>query len=70
MVWGQASELLRADGDAWIGVTERASSVGPLQAFDAERYADVDVPTNDVAWDILRHVGALLKGAGGDEPAR
>ena len=62
VIWAQASDLLQADGDAWIGVTERSSSVEQLQTFDAVRYAGLLLPSNDLAWDILRQVGALVKG--------
>ena len=60
-LWQQVGPMLMSEGDAWVGVTERASSVGHLQSYDPVRYAALDVPTNDVAWDILRQVGRVLK---------
>ena len=68
VLWAQIAPLLVANGDAWVGVTERASSVAELQAFDAVRYAEIDVPANDVAWDILRQVGGRLKEGGDGSP--
>ncbi len=38
-------------------MTERSSSVEQLQTFDAVRYAGLLLPSNDLAWDILRQVG-------------
>ena len=46
-----------------------ASSVEPLQTFDPERYAELDVPTNDVAWDI-RATWRAAEGTGRGRPAR
>jgi hypothetical protein len=57
----RVAALLEADGDAWIGVTERASSQRRLMKYDAVRYADIQLPSNDVAWDILAQVGALAR---------
>jgi hypothetical protein len=64
-MWQLLAPMLESQGDAWVGVTERASSVQRLQQFDPVRYADLHLPVNDDAWDILRQVGGLLK-AGGD----
>ena len=61
VIWSRASTLLQAQGDAWVGVSVRSSSARSLERHDPIRYADVDIPTNDVAWDVLRQVGALLK---------
>jgi hypothetical protein len=44
-----------------VGVTTRASSATKLRELDADRYADLDLRVNDLGWDVLRHVGALLK---------
>jgi hypothetical protein len=70
VIWAQIGPMLEAEGDAWIGVTERAGAVDALKKFDAERYAPLDLPVNDYAWDILRHVGALTKVGGGESPLR
>ena len=61
VVWRQIEPVLADAGDVWIGVTVRANAVVLLQEFDAERYADADVPANDAAWDILRQLGGYLK---------
>ncbi len=61
VIWRMIGPMLAESGDAWVGVTVRTNSGVLMQDFDAERYADVDVPANDVAWDILRQVGGLLK---------
>ena len=68
VVWAQIGPMLEAEGDAWIGVTERAGAVDALKTFDAERYASLDLPVNDYAWDILRQVGALTKVGGAANP--
>lgn len=68
VIWLQADQMLVEAGDAWVGVTVRTNSGILMQDFDAARYADVDVPTNDVAWDILRQVGGLLKEGGEQSP--
>jgi hypothetical protein len=61
VVWGQVHPLLADEGDAWVGVTTRASSAAKLRELDADRYAEMDLRLNDHGWDVLRHVGALLK---------
>jgi hypothetical protein len=68
VVWSSVAPMLQAEGDAWVGVTERASSEAKLKAADAVRYAEVHLPSNDVAWDILRQVGAVLKVGGEQSP--
>ena len=60
-VWRQLESLCVAQGDGWIGVTVRPSAGEALKAADANRYRDIDIPLNDVEWDILRHVGTHLK---------
>lgn len=60
-VWGSIGPLVAERGDAWVGVTVRAGQVERLQTFDPVRYADMDLPENTYAWEILRQVGALLK---------
>jgi len=64
VIWLMTDQMLAEAGDAWVGVTVRTNSGILMQGFDPERYAEVDVPANDVGWDILRHVGGLLKEGG------
>ena len=68
IVWSMIGPILEEQGDAWIGVTARSSSVAPLQQFDPVRYAGLTIATNDLEWDILRHIGGLLKENGAQSP--
>jgi len=68
VVWDMTAPLLQQRGDAWIGVTERTSAGQALEQADPTRYADINVPTNDVAWDVLAQVGAAVKGGGAQSP--
>ena len=65
-LWSRVGELLQHHGDAWVGVTHRQASATNLTAFDPQRYADLDIRANDLSWDILAGVAALLRGD--DEP--
>lgn len=67
-VWSMLAPMLQQRGDAWVGVTERASAGEALKAADATRYADVTVPSNDVAWDVLAQVGAAVRAGGSTSP--
>ena len=67
-VWALIGPMLEENGDAWIGVTERAGAADALKTFDPQRYAGLDLPVNDYAWDILRQVGALTKEGGSQSP--
>ena len=74
-LWIRVGSLLQRNGDAWVGISERATSTVELQRYDAARYADVDICANDLAWDILREIGGRLKTGGdrsplGDLPVR
>jgi hypothetical protein len=60
-VWSSLAPLITDEGDAWIGVTVRASQTGRLKEFDAARYAGVALTNNDHGWDALRSVGTLVK---------
>ena len=60
-LWTRIGPLLESNGDAWVAVTDRATGAAENVAFDPIRYADLDLPTNDFAWDILRQVGGLIK---------
>jgi hypothetical protein len=51
-----------------VGVTERTSAGQALKTADPTRYADVNVPSNDVAWDVLAQVGAAVKEGGSQSP--
>ena len=68
-VWSMLAPLLQQRGDAWVGVTERTSAGEALKQADATRYADINVPSNDVAWDVLAQVGAAVKRGRRAEPA-
>jgi hypothetical protein len=68
VIWLQASPLLQSEGDAWVGISVRSSSETELQAFDPVRYADISLPTNDMVWDMLRQLGAVLRTGGDKSP--
>jgi hypothetical protein len=61
VIWRQVAPLLQDEGDAWVGISVRSTSTTELQVFDPVRYADVSIPTNDLVWDMLRQVGAVLR---------
>jgi Alpha/beta hydrolase domain len=67
-LWLHVASLLQAHGDAWIGISERATTIPELKRRDPQRYADVDIPSNDLAWDLLRDVGTVVKQGGEDSP--
>lgn len=67
-LWMHVGGLLQRQGDAWIGITDRALSATELRRYDAQRYADVEIPTNDIAWDLLRAIGTVVKEGGADSP--
>ena len=67
-IWSQVAPLLQANGDAWVGVTVRYLSDAALEEFDPARYGVIDISTNDVGWDMVRQVGALLKQGGEASP--
>lgn len=69
-LWLHVAGLLQAQGDAWVGVTERATSATQLKGKDPRRYADLDIPSNDLAWDLLRAIGTVLKEGGQPSPLR
>ena len=68
IVWSLVGSLLQTNGDAWIGITHRTSSVKHLQEYDAERYVDLDISSNDLAWDVLRQLAELVRRGGGQSP--
>jgi Alpha/beta hydrolase domain len=67
-LWARVGDLLQAEGDAWIGVTTRAMGAVELRKLDPSRYAALDLPSNDLAWDALRDLGALIKNGGKSSP--
>jgi hypothetical protein len=67
-LWLHVAGLLQAQGDAWVGISVRAWSAAELQRRDPQRYADVDIPSNDLVWDLLRKVGELVKRGGEHSP--
>ena len=68
VVWSMLAPMLQQRGDAWVGVTERASAGAALKTADPTRYADINVPSNDVAWDVLAQVGAAVRKGGAQSP--
>ena len=68
IVWSLVGTLLQANGDAWIGITHRTSSVKHLQEYDVERYAELDLSSNDLAWDVLRQLAELVRQGGDQSP--
>ena len=74
-LWLHTGSMLQSHGDAWIGISVRASSSVELKRHDPQRYRDVDVPSNDLAWSVLQAIGTLIKLGGehsplGDLPVR
>jgi hypothetical protein len=69
-LWLHVATLLQAQGDAWIGISVRAWSSGELKRRDPLRYADVDIASNDVVWDMLRAIGTLVKQGDQHSPLR
>jgi hypothetical protein len=67
-VWELIHEVLTAHGDVWIGVTERAATIPQLQHYDGARYAALNLPSNDLAWDILSQVGIGVGSSGAGSP--
>ncbi len=67
-VWGYLGDMFVAQGDAWIGVSNRFTSQTNLQEFDPERYAGVSIPSNGEAWDMLSQIGGLLREGGERSP--
>jgi len=67
-LWLHVGPLLQEQGDAWVGISERAWSAGELKRRDPLRYADIDIGSNDLAWDVLRGIGTVLKQGGKHSP--
>ena len=69
-LWLHVAPLLQAQGDAWIGISVRAWSSEELKRRDPVRYADVDIGSNDLVWDLLRAIGTLVKQGDEHSPLR
>jgi len=69
-LWLHVATLLQAQGDAWIGISVRAWSSKELKRCDPQRYADVDIGSNDLVWDLLRAIGTLVKQGDQHSPLR
>jgi hypothetical protein len=67
-LWLHVGAMLQAQGDAWIGISVRAWSAAELQRRDPARYGDIDISSNDLAWDMLRAIGTLVKQGGEHSP--
>jgi hypothetical protein len=60
-IWSSLAPLIVQEGDAWVGITVRASQTARLQTFDPVRYAGVALTNNDHGWDAIRSIGTLVK---------
>ena len=69
-LWLHVATLLQAQGDAWIGISVRAWSSEELKRRDSQRYADVDIGSNDLVWDLLRAIGTLVTRGDQHSPLR
>jgi Alpha/beta hydrolase domain len=67
-LWLHVGTLLQSQGDAWIGISERAWSAQQLKGRDPQRYAELDIGSNEHAWDLLRAIGTLVKAGGEQSP--
>jgi hypothetical protein len=67
-LWIHVGAMLQAQGDAWIGISVRAWSAAELQRRDPARYAEIEISSNDLAWDMLRAIGTLVKQGGEQSP--
>lgn len=69
-LWARVGGLLQAQDDVWIGVSVRAMAAAELAKLDSARYAEIDLPVNDFAWDVLRELGIMIKTGGIRSPLR
>jgi hypothetical protein len=60
-LWIHVGTMLQAQGDAWIGISVRAWSAAELRRRGPARYADIEIPSNELVWDMLRAIGTLVK---------
>jgi Alpha/beta hydrolase domain len=68
--WGVVGSRLVQNGDAWIGVTTRYSSVGALNARDAARYASLNLASTGQTWGILTDITRLVRSGAQPSPLR
>jgi hypothetical protein len=59
--WGMIGARLVENGDAWIGVSVRHSSVDALRGGDGQRYAALSIPSNGQTWDMLTQLAQLVR---------
>lgn len=69
-LWLHIGAMLQAQGDAWVGISVRAWSATDLRRRDPARYADIEIPSDDLVWDMLRSIGTLVKQGGEQSPLR
>jgi hypothetical protein len=67
-LWMHVGTMLQTQGDAWIGISVRTCSAAELQRRDPARYADIEISSNDLVWDMLRAIGTLAKQGGEQSP--
>jgi Alpha/beta hydrolase domain len=67
-LWCRVGSLLQSQGDVWIGISDHAVSDEDLKKVDAQRYSDIDIPSNDFAWDILTHIAAVVRSGAANSP--
>lgn len=60
-IWSRVGEVLVAAGDAWVGISHRTSSETTMKHSDPVRYQAVSIPSNDLAWDMIAQVGAVVR---------
>lgn len=65
MLWTDVGHLAMADGDAFVAFTYKKVVADNLRHLDADRYRDVNIPSDRVAWDLFRDVLAVSRGADG-----
>ena len=68
--WTVIGSRLVENGDAWIGVTTRYSSVGALNERDAARYASLKLASTGQTWGILTDIARLVRSGGQQSPLR
>jgi hypothetical protein len=65
--FGMCADLFVANGDGWAQVLQATRAT---EAFDAERYAPLNLTNSGQLWDILAQVGSLLKSDAAGNPFR
>ncbi|HEY6427473.1 MAG TPA: alpha/beta hydrolase domain-containing protein, partial [Acidimicrobiales bacterium] len=68
--WDMIGPQLMKNGDVWIGITVRNSSVAALQSFDPVRYAKLSIPSNGLEWDMLVQLDELVRAGSSQDPVR